>query len=881
MKRERRRVRQSSVVAPHQSSSIVTMDFRPQEAWKPKSYAPPSEDGDSEPVNISSGKSTPEPSPLPPTSSVAAGVGVKRKRPHHGTSPGSGGGGGHVKKQKRSSVESRTVSVTRVSVPVYDDSSAEEMDTSRDSSVCESSAGPHGLSSIREEESVARERRPRSLRVSLSIPDEVEPGTPFDKVMKVHHHQRVSSSHHRDLSSVETKELPSWENFENSNLLHRASSPKQRPKTLTTEKSDILFTKSSTTVKPTPEPAVAAPSKNTHSAAFLASPLPISSSPKLSHPPTAAATPSSAPGADVKTDVGCSSFSSLDVGVKNKGSISPPVPAAVGVGYAAPAAADVVVTTRPSAPVVAAQPEVNPSSLPPQRSPHPPNQPQPQPINLSKPPSSSATSSTPATPPPGITVPSTISPTTKPIAVPTEAAAPNPSPTSGGVPLPVPLPVPVPVPVPGQQRPQQQSVLVSGPHPQPVPTATTVPPPKSTGHVLVVAQQKPPIRQQQQLPSTAAPQAVKTPPAQQIPSGPPVNAAHHQRVAISVAQSPSAAGQQVVVTSRPSIQQPVMVSNSQTSAPAMQQQVLSRPPNIVSAANQSALHQQQQRHQQQVYVASTRPASVPGHQHQQVIATTAARPSSVPIQQQRPPSVPIQQQQQNSNIVVTPRRPSSVPTQPQQVVRSHSHSHTQSQSPPVSTPTQHVLVTYSQSGAPLKQVVVTQPPAYVGKGQSPTIFQAASTCTPAPTSVFTHASPVAIQYSGSPVVQTQRQLQEQAVAAAKKHAVHSSGDADVIITAVESNASRVNQGQPNVGYHTAAVTPSGDKIVILNTSSGEAAIPYQTTAVSTGMGPGTVRNVMAKAVVSLSSVHDFLCGNNKNVLNGCKVQDWSRLGPCT
>lgn len=843
MKRERRK-------APHQSSSIVTMDFRPQlssEAWKSKSYAPSNEDGDSEPVYISSGKSTPEPSPRP-TQTSAAQVGVKRKRLHHGTSPGSGGG----KKQKRSSVESRTVSVTRVSVPVYDSSSsAEEMETSRDSSVCESSfssSGPQGLGSIREESAV-HEKRPRSLRVSLSIPDEVEPGTPFDKVMKVHHHQRASSpQHHRDLSSNETKELPSWENFENSNLLHRASSPKQRPKTLTTEKSDVIFTKSNTTttVKPAPEPAVSAPSKNTHSA-FLASPLPISSSPKL---PAAVTTPSSAPAPDVKASVrssssGSSSFSSLDVGVKNKTTSSqqqssPPLPTAVpvGVGYSAPApAADVVVTTKPSAPVVVAsqQPESHPSILPPQRGSHQPNQPQPKPTNLSKPPSGSPTSttSTPATPPSG---PSTISPATKPITVPTETSAPNPNPISGGIP-------PVPA---GQQRPQpqQQSVLVSGPGPQPAPTSTTVPPPKSTGHVLV-AQQKPPAQQQQQqLPSTAAPQKVPSVPVHH----------HHQSVAASIAQSaqsPSAMGQQMVVTSRPSIQQSVVVSsNSQRapSTPAMQQQqqqqVLNRPPSNVSAVNQSVIQQQQQ---QPVYVASTRPASVPGQKHQ--VAVSTARPSSVPIQQNRPPSVPMQQQQQN--VVIAPPRPSSVPTQLQQVVRSHSHS--QSQSPSVSTPTvaQHVLVTYSQSGAPLKQVVVTQPPAYVTK--STAIFQAAqSTSTPpASTSVLTHASPVPlnVQYSG-PMVQTQRQLQEQAIAAAKKTAMQSAlGDADVIITAVESNTSRANQGQ-SVGYHS-AVTPSGEKIMILNASSGQGAIPYQTTALSAGMG---VRKVMAKAVVSLSQL---------------------------
>ena len=822
MKRERRKVHQSHIATPHQSSSIVTMDFRPQlsEAWKPKSYAL-SEDGDSEPVYISSGKSTPEPPPAPPS----AQVGIKRKRHHHGTLPGSGGGG-HVKKQKRSSVESRTVSVTRVSVPVYDSSSAEEMDTSRDSSVCESSfSSGHGLGSIKEEESTVHEKRPRSLRVSLSIPDEVEPGTPFDKVMKVHH-QRVSSPHHH-LSSVETKELPSWENFENSNLLHRASSPKQRPQTLATEKPNIILPKTNTTVKPAPEAAVPSSSKNTPSA-FLASPLPISSSPKPSHPLVADTTPS-APGADVKASVSnssTSSSSSLDVnkGAASSQSSSPPQPASVGVGYSAPTLGpDVVVTTRPSPPAVkASQPEVNnlaPSSLPPQRSPHPQSQPPPQPTNLPKPASSSAT--TPAKPP-GITQPSTnstISPTTKPSAFPTEPAAPNPNPVSGRVPL------------PGQQ-PQQQSVLVSPHQPQTGPTSTKVPPPKSTQHVLVAQQQAP--TQKQGLPS--APQALKTPSAQQVPSV-PVHA--HQGLAVSVAQSPSATGQQQILvasTSRPSIvpiQQTVVVNSQRPSSTPIQQQVLSRPPSSISAVNQSF-----QQKQQQVYVASTRPASVPGHQQQQVVVT-AARPSSVPIQQHRPPSVPSQQQQ---TIVVAPPRPSSVPTQ--QVVLSHS----QSQSP-LSTPTQHVLVTYSQSGAPMKQVVVTQPPAYVGKGQSTAVFQTSNS---APTSILTHASPINVQYS-SPVVQTQRQVQEQGLAVAKKPAMQVSGDADVIITGVEST-NRVNQGQ-NVGYH-AAVTQGGEKIVILNTSSGEA-IPYQTTALNTPMGPGAVRKVMAKTMVSLSR-HDFV-----------------------
>ena len=822
MKRERRKVHHSqNITAPHQSSSIVTIDCRPQplESWKPKSYAL-SEDGDSEPVYISSGRSTPE--PPPPTASLAQ-VGVKRKRHHHGTLPGSGGGG-NVKKQKRSSVESRTVSVTRVSMPVYDSSSAEELDTSRDLSECETSiSSDHGLSSLKEEEKdIPHEKRPRSLRVSLSIPDEVEPGTPFDKVMKVHY-QRVTS--------VETKELPSWENFENSNLLHRASSPKQRPQTLATEKSGTLFPKSNTAVKAAPEAVVTvASSKN--APAFLASPLPILSTPKLSHPSAPAVTTPSAPGGDVKASVDNSSSASscFDVGVKPQGasslSTSPPGPAAVDVGYSAPT--DVAVTTRPV--VKAAQPEVKdltPSSQPPQRSPHPLSQPQAQPTDLPKP--TSTTTATPATPP-GITQPSIaspLSPTSKPAAFPTEPAAPNPK------------HVPVPMHVPGQQQPQQRSVLV--PH-QHQPSPTPVSPKSNAQHVLVAQQQqKQPIQQQQQL-SSAPPAMLKTPSVQQV-SNVPVHA-HQSLTAASSTQSPSVAGQQIMVatSSRPSsvpVQRPV-VANSQVIVNSqrppnvpIQQQVPSRPSSSVSAVSQP--HHQQQ---QQVYIASTRPASIPGQQQQQQqVIVSAARPSTVPIQQHRPLSVPTQQQQ---TVVVAPPRPSSVPiSQPIQ-------SHSQSQSP-LTTPTQRVrLVTYSQNGAPVQQVVVTQPPAYVGKAQPTTVFQASAST---PTSVLTRASPANVQYS-NPTVQMQRQIQEQNIAAARKTALQSSGDADVIITGVESTNRGVNQ-VPSVGYH-AAVTQGGERLVILNTTSGEA-IPYQTTALSTSMGPGAVRKVMPKTVVSYLS----------------------------
>ena len=834
MKRERRKVHHAhNTVTPRQSSSIVTMDTSGtrllSEGWKPKSSY---EDGDSEPVYISSGKSTPEPPPPPPPPPTTQ-VGVKRKRHHHSTLPTSGG---HVKKQKRSSVESRTVSVTRVSMPVYDNSSAEEMDTSRDSSVCDSSvSSSHGLGSIKEEESVVHEKRPRTLRVSLSIPDEVEPGTPFDKVVKAHH-QRVNSPH---LASTETKELPSWENFANSNVLHRSSSPKQRPQTLATEKSVILSSKSSTpAAKSVPE----ASSKSAPSA-FLASPLPIISSPKLSHPP-GSETPS-VPEAKINVKATSTSSSSgistsLDVGVKGPSSLSdsstgPPA----AVGYSAPTPVpgpDVVIVNRPSALVVkSAQPEVNkltPSSHPPQRSPHPPSQPQAPPANLFKPTSSTAVSL-------GITQPSTnltLSSTTKPSALATgTGAAPNP-------PLGVPVPNPSSgMPVTGQ--PQQQSVLATA-----VPPTSTPHPPTSAQHVIVAQQQ-----QKQQIPgstSNPAKQVIMTPSTQQVPSVPA-----HQSLAVPAAQSPNTARQQnliVVASSRPPssipAQQPVVMNSTRPPSAPMQQQVLSRPPGVSAAVCQ----------QQQIYVASTRPATIAG---QQQVVVSAARPSSVPIQQHRPHSVPTQQQ----TVVVAPPRPSSVPTQ--QVLLSHS----QSQTP--NTPTQHFLVTHAQSpagGAPVQQVMVRQPPPYVEKGQSAqTVYQ---TFASTPTSVLTHSSPTNVQYSSPAMMQAQRQIQEQSVTAVKKPAVQSSGDADVIITGVEST-NRVIQG-PNVGYDRAAVTGGGGERLVIMNSSGEA-IPYQTTVMSTPMGPGAVRKVIAKPVVSYLGLswYSYISQFAPTMyLIGCRVQ---------
>ena len=128
----------------------------------------------------------------------------KRIRPHFAAAAA-------VRKRPRKpSVQSQTLSVTRISVPVHEDSSSpksdiqeEEMfrspakiaknehhvfsspdrspESNKDSKIAKGS--PPGavtkLPSVSESE-----ERPRSLRVSLSLPDEVEPGSPLEKVVR-------------------------------------------------------------------------------------------------------------------------------------------------------------------------------------------------------------------------------------------------------------------------------------------------------------------------------------------------------------------------------------------------------------------------------------------------------------------------------------------------------------------------------------------------------------------------------------------------------------------------------------------------------------------------------------------------------------------------
>lgn len=519
------------------------------------------EDSESELTYLSSGRSTPE----PPTTSREVGGGIKRKRHHVG---------GQFKKQKRSSVESRTVSVTRVSIPICDTSSAEEMDTSRDSSVCGDAmpVANHVMPVIKEGDDVAvsHQKRPRSLRVSLSIPDEVEPGTPFDKVVKAR--QKMSSPH----AGIEAKELPSWENFASANVL-KASSPKRdRPKTLSTETTSSIFsprhtitssvakstTITSSSLKTSPN------SSQSSTSAFLASPLPISSSPKLTTPASL-----SVPTMNLKTKTSCAP---LDVAVTEPTSSHSSQPAAVGYStplHHPPAPNGTgVPTSAPTALVVSiAQSEAakaQPQFEPPQRKAHQPEHgstPS-QPIGVQK---SSIASTTEGAP--GITQPSTnsvLSLPTRPPTLPTVTAAttvqsPKESPSSQvGTTLP-----------PHSSNEQAKSL-----HTAPVPRGAVVGPPQpalvsQTRPSTIVSQpaavivstaqsSQPPVSQ-----CSPAPQPVKILPAPPRPSSVPV----HQPAPVQAPPRPSSLPQQRLPTSTPSTEHVQFTRSQQFTATSLQQ----------------------------------------------------------------------------------------------------------------------------------------------------------------------------------------------------------------------------------------------------------------------------------------------------------------------
>ena len=97
------------------------------------------------------------------------------------------------KRPRKSSVQSLTLSVTRILVPVHTDTAIPEEESSRVSESETSRAGPPPSSpkpssppvlSINSAPPRMPERKPRSLRVSLNLPDEVEPGSPIEKMKK-------------------------------------------------------------------------------------------------------------------------------------------------------------------------------------------------------------------------------------------------------------------------------------------------------------------------------------------------------------------------------------------------------------------------------------------------------------------------------------------------------------------------------------------------------------------------------------------------------------------------------------------------------------------------------------------------------------------------
>jgi len=171
--------------------------------------------------------STPDPNPS-----------RKRKQKQH---PGS------LKRQKRSSVESRTVSVTRLSVPICDDSSTSEQEPSHDSSTLsenESSVPQDGelLQCIKEEPLSPEEKRPRSLRVSLSFPDEFETGSPFRKITSPPVLEGVAKSP----KGPQPNMLPLWEDI---TTAVPVTSQDNNPSPVDTRSSsDATFTPSPTTI---------------------------------------------------------------------------------------------------------------------------------------------------------------------------------------------------------------------------------------------------------------------------------------------------------------------------------------------------------------------------------------------------------------------------------------------------------------------------------------------------------------------------------------------------------------------------------------------------------------------------------------------------------
>ena len=151
------------------------------------------------------------------------------------------------KRPRKSSVQAQTLSVTRISVPVHGDSISpnseilekddEELSASpfklvkSDQIVLSSPDRSPPMNTTRKTQSEASAqlpyKKPRSLRVSLSLPEEVEPGSPLEKVVKS---QKLLSP-----KFAVTQSLPLWDDDLKAPLVSLSSTeipPIQSPKAI-------------------------------------------------------------------------------------------------------------------------------------------------------------------------------------------------------------------------------------------------------------------------------------------------------------------------------------------------------------------------------------------------------------------------------------------------------------------------------------------------------------------------------------------------------------------------------------------------------------------------------------------------------------------------
>lgn len=117
------------------------------------------------------------------------------------------------KRPRKSSVQSQTLSVTRISVPVHEDNISPRLEKGENSSKSINSSSSNqslplnteapkksqiSQNNIPEVSSQLPPKKPRHLRVSLTLPEEVEPGSPLEKIVmkseKLHSPKFLGSS---------------------------------------------------------------------------------------------------------------------------------------------------------------------------------------------------------------------------------------------------------------------------------------------------------------------------------------------------------------------------------------------------------------------------------------------------------------------------------------------------------------------------------------------------------------------------------------------------------------------------------------------------------------------------------------------------------------